>query len=222
MATKKDQDDGNGEKAGRSEKGSETKGLTLRGRFTPGSEVRLTRASGPEQQRPGPADEVVDTQTVSGEGELTFSGTEPGERYFASGYVDGQPVDVRLTGREDPEDSFLAGYEPQPRERQKLADGSWADEPVKREKHDEQQIEGQTWLAQDQVGDDVPQRSATLRGAATPISAQERERATRQWRKQEPTDPILEPPATVQPQEEAEGDPARTAEPKDHKPAKGD
>jgi hypothetical protein len=184
-------------------------GLKMSGRFTPGSQVRLTKAAGPHQMRPGPADEEIDVQTVDDDGTLEFSGTEPGERYFATGYVRGQPVEARLTGREDPEDSFLAGYEPIRTERQKLADGTWADEPVDRADFNQQTVEGATWLAQDQVGDDVPQRSSTIRGSATPISENEREWAKKQWRKQEPTNPLLEV------QEDPDEASARTSEPPD-------
>jgi hypothetical protein len=75
--------------------------------------------------------------------------------------------------------------------------------------HDQQTVEGATWLAQDQVGDDVPQRSSTIRGSATPISENEREWAKKQWRKQEPTNPLLEV------QEDPDEASARTSEPPD-------
>jgi hypothetical protein len=192
-------------------------GLKMTGRFPPGTRVRLTKSAGPHQMRPGPGDEEVDAQTVDDDGTLEFSGTEPGERYFATGYVRGQPIEARLTGRADPDDGFLAGYEPIRTERQKLADGTWADEPIKRADHDQQEVEGATWLAQDQVGEDVPQRSATIRGSATPVSDAEREWARRQWRKQEPTNPLLEV------QEDPESASARTGEQPDYRAGgKGD
>jgi hypothetical protein len=192
--------------ANKADSGESRGTVKLSGRFTPGSQVRLTKSAGPHQMRPAPGDEEVDVQTVDEDGTLEFSGTKPGERYFASGYVNGQPVEARLTGRADPSESFLAGYEPIRTDRQKLADGSWADEPVDRKDHDRQTVEGATWLAQDQVGDDVPQRSSTIRGSATPISEQEREWAKKQWRKQEPTNPLLEV------QEDPGEAPARTGE----------
>jgi hypothetical protein len=101
-----------------------------------------------------------------------------------------QPVEARLTGRADPEDAFLAGYEPIRYERQKLADGTWADEPIDRKDHDQQEVEGSTWLAQDQVGEDV---AAALRHhprVRDPgLRAERGMRARRQWRKQEPDEP---------------------------------
>jgi hypothetical protein len=212
MATEKDKR-GSRSSGKSSEDRRSSGGLKMSGRFPPGTRVRLTKSAGPHQMRPGPTDEEVDAQTVDDDGTLEFSGTEPGERYFASGYVRGQPVEARLTGRADPEDAFLAGYEPIRYERQKLADGTWADEPIDRKDHDQQEVEGSTWLAQDQVGEDTPQRSATIRGSATPISAEERERARRQWRKQEPVNPLLEV------QDDPESSTARTGERPEHRTA---
>jgi hypothetical protein len=205
MATEKD----------KSSKSSGGGGLILRGRFPAGSRVRLTKSAGPHQLRVGPTDEEIDVQTVDEDGNLEFSGVEPGERYFASGIIGGQPREVRLTGSADPDNSLLAGYEPIRSDRVKLADGTWADEPIDRKEYDEQTVEGATWLAQDQVGDDVPQRSSTIRGSATPISADERERAKKQWRKQEPVNPLLEL------QEDPGESPARTSERQDVTPAGG-
>jgi hypothetical protein len=215
MATEKDKR--GSRSSGKSSEDRSSGGLKMTGRFPPGTRVRLTKSAGPHQMRPGPGDEEVDAQTVDDDGMLEFSGTEPGERYFATGYVRGQPIEARLTGRADPDDGFLAGYEPIRTERQKLADGTWADEPIKRADHDQQEVEGATWLAQDQVGEDVPQRSATIRGSATPVSDAEREWARRQWRKQEPTNPLLEV------QEDPESASARTGEQPDYRTGgKGD
>jgi len=124
-------------KAGNSSGG----GLSLHGRFAPGSEVRLTKASGPEQMRPGPADEVVDTQTVDEDGSLTFAGTQPGERYFASGQIGGVPVNVRMTGRADDEEGFTSGYGGNPIERGKRGDGTWVDEPSRQELAEQAELE---------------------------------------------------------------------------------
>jgi hypothetical protein len=74
-------------------------------------------------------------------------------------------------------------------------------------------VEGATWLGQHQVPKGTLQRSDTPRGAAAIISADERERASKQWRKQEPVDAVVETP-------DADKDPARTSEPKDESPAK--
>lgn len=191
--------------------------LTLRGRFTPGSNVRLVKVDGPHTLRPGPNDETVDTQTVDKDGTLKFSkGVQVGERYFAVGTVNGQPVEVRLTGRSEDDPGHLAGYEPVTTDRARLGiggTGGWADEAPSREKGEEVP-EGATWEAQHDVKKGTLQRSDTLRGTATPISAEERARAEVQWRKQEPTNPVVE--ATPDPQSEE----ARTAEEPDTKAAK--
>jgi hypothetical protein len=190
--------------------------LHLRGRFTPGSMVRLVKVDGPHVLRPGPNDETVDTQKVDKDGTLKFSsGVKVGERYFAVGQVDGQPVEVRLTGRADDDPGHLAGYEPVTTDRARLGiggSGGWADEAPERPKGEEVP-DGATWQAQHDVSKGTLQRSDTPRGTATPISAEERARAEIQWRKQEPTNPVVE--ATPDPQDEE----ARTAEPPDTKAA---
>lgn len=198
--------------------GSSSKaGIRLRGRFPAGTEVRLVKVAGPHVMRPGVADETVDTQTVDEDGGLEFSkGVEEGERYFAVANVDGFPREVRLTGKADPEESLLSGYEPVLPERAKLGIGGiggWSDEPQPRDEG-EKVPEGATWVAQDQVSEGTLQRSDTLRGSAAIVSEDERERATRQWRKQEPTNPVVETP-------EAGEESARTAEPPDVSPAQG-
>lgn len=191
--------------------------LSLRGRFTPGSSVRLVKVGGPQVLRPGPTDETVDEQKVDKDGTLTFSkGVTVGDRYFAVGQVNGQPVEVRLTGRDNDDPGHLAGYEPISPDRARLGiggSGGWADEAPEREDHDKVP-EGATWQAQHDVPKGTLQRSDTARGAAAVISAEERERATKQWRKQEPTNPVVE--ATPDPQDEE----ARTAEQPSTKAAK--
>jgi hypothetical protein len=86
------------------------------------------------------------------------------------------------------------------------------DEPP--EQHQKVAVEGATWLGQHQVPKGTLQRSDTPRGAASVISAEEVARATKQWRKQEPTDQVIEQTP------DADENPARTAEPTDETPAK--
>lgn len=191
--------------------------IHLRGRFPAGTEVRLVRVEGPHVMRPGAQHETVDTQTVDKDGALKFSkGVKVGERYFASGYVNGQPRDVRLTGQADPDEGFLTGYEPVQPDRVRLGaggSGGFADEEQPR--NDAKAVpDGATWLAQDQVPKNTLQRSDTIRGSAHPISADERERAIVQWRKSEPTTTV------IQPTSEAEEEEARTAQPPDRSAAK--
>lgn len=192
---------------------------TLRGRYQPGSEVRLVKVDGPHVLRPGPNDETVDTQTVDKDGVLTFSkGVEVGERYFAVGYVNGQPLEVRLTGRTKDDDagSALAGYDPSGlRDRVRLSDGTFLDEPP--EQHQKPALEGATWQGQHQVPKGTVQRSDTPRGAASVISAEELERIGRAHRKQEPTEPIVE--AAEEVQMDPESAPARTSKPAAKTPA---
>jgi hypothetical protein len=188
----------------------------LHGRFTPGSKVRLVKVDGPHVLRPGPADETADEQTVGDDGWVEFGGLEAGERYFAVGQVHGQPVEVRLTARaadgEDASHAEMYGDNGLV-QRQRLSDGTFVDEPP--DQGQGQDVpDGATWLGQHQVPEDTLQRSNTPRGAAYPISEEERERATRQWAKQATTDPVVEP--TPDPEEQ----PARTAEQPDHSPAK--
>jgi hypothetical protein len=116
--------------------------LSLRGRFTPGDTVRLVKVDGPHVMRPGPNDETVDEQRVDKDGTLQFSkGVSVGERYFAVGTVNGQPLEVRLTGRTEDDPGHLAGYEPVSPDRARVGiggTGGWADEPQPRQDGDEQ------------------------------------------------------------------------------------
>lgn len=188
----------------------------LHGRFTPGTSVRAVHVAGAHVSRPGAADETVETQTVDKDGWVEFTRLEAGERYFAVGYINGQPVEVRLTARAaDSEDASHAEMYGDNGlvQRQRLSDGTFLDEPP--EQHQKPDVpEGATWLGQHQVPEGTLQRSDTPRGAAAVISAEERERATRQWAKQATADPVVEP--TPDPEEQ----PARTAEQPDHSPAK--
>lgn len=188
--------------------------LKLHGRFPPGSTVRLVEVEGPHVLRPGPHHETVDTQEVDKDGVLEFSKAEAGKRYFAVGYANGLPREVRLTGKADADEGFLAGYEPVAAERVRLSDGSFLDEEPERKKQDVP--EGATWQAQHHLPEGTLQRSNTPRGSAYPISAEELERAHRQWRKQEPTEPIVE---AVEASEDPETAPARTSKPAAKSPA---
>src|SRR3954469_1388106 len=107
MATEKDKSSGRGKSSGGG-------GLILRGRFPAGSRVRLTKSAGPHQLRPGPTDEEVDVQTVDEDGNLEFTGTEPGERYFASGIIGGQPRELRRPGPPAPSRARFPSPAPRP------------------------------------------------------------------------------------------------------------
>jgi hypothetical protein len=79
--------------------------VTLRGRFSPGDVVTLTKVAGPHVLRPEGGEEI-ETQTVTEEkdaprvGYVRFSkGVEIGARYFIHGLHDGRPQEVRITGK---------------------------------------------------------------------------------------------------------------------------
>lgn len=181
---------------------------TLRGRFSPGTRVNLFEADGPHQLRPADGAEPVSTETVSKDGEVKFSGLEVGSRYFAQATTPGGPELVRLTGRASNDPNSVLEAAPVGYDRVRLADGSFVDEPPAQ--HQKQAVEGATWAGQHQVPKGTLQRTDTPRGTAYPISRREVERAEKQWRKQEPIDPVVEAVDGVQePPAEA---PARTAE----------
>lgn len=195
---------------------SKSAGIKLRGRFPAGTQVRLVRVEGPHVMRPGPQHETVDTQKVDKDGVLEFKGVEAGERYFAVGLNHGFPVEVRLTGKADPDTANHAEMygDNGLYQRVKLSDGSFLDEDP--EQHQDTNLpEGATWLGQHQVPKGTLQRSDTPRGSAHPISQEERDRAETQWRKQEPTQPVVEEDNSLEPAD----DTARTAEPAPKKTA---
>ncbi len=104
--------------------------VTLRGRFKPGTLVRLVKVAHEGVLRPE-GGELVAAKRVDEDGVVQFvDGVEVGGRYFISGLIDGQPVDVRARGNEPgDEDLGLVNGSVAP-ERQKLADGRFQDEVV--------------------------------------------------------------------------------------------
>lgn len=191
----------------------------LAGAFPPGTSVRLVAVEGPEVLRPGPQHETVSAETVGEDGVVEFKGLEPGGRYFAVGYVNGWPVERRLTARADKSEDFSLAEmygDPGVAARTKLSDGTWLDEEPKQ--HQKPDVpDGATWLGQHQVPKGVLQRSDTPRGSAHIVTGEERERANKQWRRQEPTSPIVE----TTPEDAGESS-VRTGEPRDESPAKSE
>lgn len=89
---------------GRGGKAAEKGQVTLRGRFRPGTRVRLVKVSGPAALR-AEGGELIEQKRVDADGTVQFTdGVEDGGRYFVVGYVDGFPVEVRIRGN-------TAGYE---------------------------------------------------------------------------------------------------------------
>src|SRR5690349_12705284 len=80
-------------------KGNDDGRVTLRGRFRPGNQVRLFKLESDEQLRPHEEQDHVAVKTVDKDGELEFDGLEVGAKYIAQGYLDGFPLEVRLTAR---------------------------------------------------------------------------------------------------------------------------
>jgi hypothetical protein len=143
---------------------------TLRGRFPRGTVVRLVEVQDASVLRSEGAEEV-DVQTVDDDGEVTFS-TDVGQRYIATAYVNGQPLEVRVTGRES-DDETLFGQPPIQPDRVRLSDGTWADEAPERVKKGDLPLEAAPDLAQWQVPEGTPQRSDTPRGTAHPVDPEE-------------------------------------------------
>jgi len=144
---------------------------TLRGRFSPGTVVSLHEVEDASVLRVDVGMEPVATETVDKDGEVTFS-LEDGKRYIAVAYDRGVPREVRLTGRAD-EDAGAFSQPAVTPDRVRLSDGSWADEEPERVKKDDLPMEAAPNLSQQQVGDNVPQRSSTPRGTAHPVDPEE-------------------------------------------------
>jgi hypothetical protein len=104
--------------------------VTLRGRFGPGTHVRLVKVAHEGVLR-SEGGELVDTGKVNAQGEVTFKALEVGSRYFVAGYVDGFLLEVRVTAREADDAVTQPAVAP---DRVKLADGSFADEAPDEEK----------------------------------------------------------------------------------------
>lgn len=137
--------------------------VTLNGRFAPGARVRLVRVAGEHVLR-SQGGEDVGLEVVADDGSLTFKGLEVGDRFFAVGVIQGRPVEVRLTAREAKDDVGLLSQNPV------------RPEPTPAPRHvvDPKSEPFGTRLAQEQVGDSVPQRSATPHGTAHPVDPDER------------------------------------------------
>lgn len=140
----------------------------MAGRFPPGTRVRLVRVKDESVLRAEGGEEVA-TAKVGEDGRVQFTeGVDVGGRYFITGYagVDGYR-EVRVRGNAAGEESTVLtnpGFAP---DRAKLADGSFADEAPEKVKAP---AEGAPHLGQQHLSDDVPQRSNTPRGQATPVT----------------------------------------------------
>jgi hypothetical protein len=140
--------------------------VVLRGRFKPGSIVRLVRVAHEGVLRSEGGEEVA-TAEVDDSGEVKFSrGVDEGARYLVSGLIDGFPVEVRARGRASDDPAVVLEQPPVKPDRVRLSDGSWADEPPKRERTPDAFVA--RGPAQHQVRKGTVQRSDTPRGEAHP------------------------------------------------------
>lgn len=146
--------------------------ITLRGRFSPGSQVRLVRVDGEHTLR-AEGGEEVDAKKVGDDGSVTFSkGVEVNARYFIVGQHRGEHIEVRARGRAKDDPSEVLENAPLPPERVKLTDGSFVSEaPEQHRKPD--YAEGAPHLSQQHVPKGTLQRSDTPRGSAHPMDPDE-------------------------------------------------
>jgi hypothetical protein len=144
---------------------------TLRGRFPKGNLVSLREVPDAGTLRSTPEQEV-DTKTVNDDGEVTFS-TDVGTRYIAFAYVNGAPLEVRVTGRETDDPNALMTQPPIGPDRIRLSDGSFSDEEPKRVAKDDLPMEAAPELSQQMVPRGTRQRSDTPRGTAHPVDTDE-------------------------------------------------
>lgn len=141
--------------------------VTLNGRFPAGARVALVEVSGENVLR-SQGGKTIARKKVDDDGRVQFTtGVKVGARYFVVGRINGVHTEVRVTGRKPADDNAGLAQEPVRPDRtttgiqvSPVPEGS---EPV-----------GGMRLAQEQVGDDVPQRSATATGTAHPVDPDER------------------------------------------------
>jgi hypothetical protein len=155
--------------------------VTLRGRFSAGTVVRLVRVAHEGVLR-AEGGEEVDVQTAekdeNGVASVSFkSGVDEGARYIATGISDGRPLDVRVRGRSADDPSEILEQPPIQPDRVRLTDGSWSDQAPTKESAPKLAF---TAPGQHQVPDGVTQRSDTLRGSAHPVDVESEEPVRRQ------------------------------------------
>jgi hypothetical protein len=147
--------------------------VTLRGRFSKGAIVTLTKVAGEHVLRPE-GGEDVETKTVGerdGVAEVQFTGLEVDARYIAHGLEDGRPIMLRARGREADADSEVLAQPPVRPDRTRLPDGSWSDERPTKESPPPAFVG--PGPGQHQVPEGTPQRSDTFRGSAHPVDPDE-------------------------------------------------
>jgi hypothetical protein len=153
--------------------------VTLRGRFSKGSVVTLTKVAGEHTLRPQGGEDVA-TKTVEekdGASFVQFTGVEEGARYIVHGINDGSPLEVRARGRAADDDSEVLAQAPVQPDRVRLTDGTWADDAPTKESAPSLAT---TFPGQRQVKKGQVQRSDTPRGTAHPVDPDREEPVRRQ------------------------------------------
>jgi hypothetical protein len=145
-------------------------GVTLRGRFSPGTTVELVEVKDGSVLRSEGAS-VIDRKQVDREGVVGFTvGVTVGGYYFIRGQQGGFPLEVRVRGKADADDS--AGFQaPIVPERQRLTDGSFLDDPPV---GSDPGFAGVGPAPATHQARGVQLRSATPRGYAHPVGKDER------------------------------------------------
>lgn len=152
--------------------------VVLRGRFKPGSQVRLVKVRDERALRAEGGQEVG-TATVDDGGAVKFtSGVEVGARYFVVGQIDGRPEEVRARGRRSSDAAEVLEQAPVGPDRLRLSDGSFLDEVP--ERRPVPSIDVGPGPGQDQVPEGTVQRSDTPRGSAHPVDVELQEPVRRQ------------------------------------------
>lgn len=149
--------------------------VTLNGRFSAGTVVRLVEVDGDHVMRSEGGREV-DTKRVDSDGRVQFkSGVKVGARYFVVGIQQGSPLEVPVRGNTADGDVVQAPIQP---DRIRLADGRWQDEVIAdaraAKKSEVPKSEVGPAPGQHQVPAGVQQRSDTPLGTATPVDPKER------------------------------------------------
>lgn len=139
--------------------------VTLHGRFSPGTPVRLIEAD-PGDLRADWSREV-DTAETSKTGEINFKVSASGRRYFIVGFQNGSPLEVRVRSRSADDTDTVNSQPPVGYDRVRLSDGSWADETPARLERPE--LEAAPHLDMRMVGKNEVLRSYTPRGEAHPV-----------------------------------------------------
>lgn len=151
----------------------------LAGRFPPGTKVALIEVRDERALR-SEGGRTVERKKVGDDGTVTFSkGVTVGGRYFLVGVVNGQPLEVRITGRAQADDGAVVAQAPVTTDRGRLGDGSFVDEPPEQHQDPGPLAVGPA-LGQHQVPKGTVQRSDTPRGTAHPVDVDDQEPVRRQ------------------------------------------